>query len=290
MFDQILFPVDDSEQTAAATDHALAIAAEHDATLHVLNVADTNQLSLARVQGDVVDALMTEGERAVEETASRARQHGVTTVTEVIQGQPYATIVNYAADRDIDLVVMPTHGRQKLERFLMGSTTERVLRRSEVPVLTVRPDTDSIPEYPYDSVLVATDGSDAAGAATEVSIDLAMHAGSALHALSIVAISGLGDDVLADEGFTAVEEEAQEVVDDAIERADESGVVESTGAVEHGISIYEEVISYVEDNDVSAIVVGTQGRSGVERYLLGSVAEYLVRTAPVPVLTVQTET
>lgn len=289
MFDEILFPVDDSEQAAAATDHALAVAAEHEATLHVLNVADTNQLSLARVQGDVVDALIKEGERAVEEIADRAREYGVSTVAEVMQGQPYATIVDYAADRDIDLIVMPTHGRRKLERFLMGSTTERVLRRAAVPVLTIRPGEDSVPEYPYESVLVPTDGSDPAGAAVEVGIDLATHGESAFHALSIVEISGLGNDVLSEDGFAAVEDQAQEVVDDAVALAQEAGVDEATGTVEHGLSIYEEVISYVEEHDVSAIVVGTQGRSGVERYLLGSVAEYLVRTAPVPVLTVQAD-
>ncbi|MFC7057545.1 universal stress protein [Halovenus salina] len=287
MFDEILFPVDDSEQAAAATDHALTVAAKHEATLHVLNVADTNQLSLARVQGDVVDALISEGERAVEETADRARQQGVTTVTDVIQGQPYRSIIEYADNVDIDLIVMPTHGRRKLERFLMGSTTERVLRRSTVPVLTVRPGEDSLPAYPYDSVLVPTDGSDAAGTAVELGIDLAAHSGSAFHALSIVEISGLGEDVVSEDGFAAVEEQAQDVVDDAVALAEETGLADTTGTVGHGLSIYEEVISYVEDHDIAAIVVGTQGRSGVERYLLGSVAEYLVRTAPVPVLTVQ---
>lgn len=289
MFDQILFPVDDSDPCEAVTDHVLAIAADHGATLHVLNVADTTELSLTRVQGEVVDALVGEGERLVEEIADRAQRRDSTTVTEVLQGKPDTTIVEYAADRDIDLVVMPTHGRQNLERLLLGSTTERVLRRAETPVLTVRPEQDRIPDYPYSSVVVPTDGSDSATDAVGVGIDLATHGEAAFHALSIVAVSGLGEGLVGDDGFEAVDDRARAVVDDAVARADDAGVADTTGAVDHGLSIYEEVIAYVEEHDISVIVVGTRGRSGIERYLLGSVAEYLVRTAPVPVLTVRDE-
>jgi len=144
-----------------ALDHLLDIATAHDSTVHILNVANTTKDTVVRMQGDVVDVLERDGERIVRDAADQAQERGVAVVTEVRQGEPYSTIVDYANSRDVDLIVMPTHGRRGLERFLLGSTTERVVRRADVPVLTIRPTDDSV-TYPYRNVLVPTDGSDCA--------------------------------------------------------------------------------------------------------------------------------
>ncbi|MFB6171302.1 MAG: universal stress protein [Haloarculaceae archaeon] len=285
MYDRLLFPTDGSEGAAAALDHALDLAAAHDATLHVLNVADTTRDSLTLVQGDVVDALEREGERIVEAAADRARSRGVDVVTAVLQGEPDRTIVDYAADRDVDLVVLPTHGRRGIERILLGSTTERVVRRSTVPVLTLRPGTE--PGYPYRDVLVPTDGSDCAAAALAVGADLATAAGATLHLLSVVDVASLGIDVRTDLQADALEERATEVVGEAAKTATDAGVESVTEAVESGASIHGTVEAYVAAHGVDVVVLGTHGRTGVDRYLLGSVAEKLVRTSPVPVLTVR---
>lgn len=286
MFDDILFPVDGSDGTEAIREHVLDIATASESTLHVLNVADTNQVSLVRVQGEVVDALEGEGEQIVAEMAERAHKQGVDTVTEVRQGEPYSTILEYAESRAIDLVVMPTHGRQILEQILLGSTTERVVRRSDTPVLTVRPD-DNVPTYPYSSVLVPTDGSDPADAALGTGVELAALGESTLHVQSVVTPPVPSIDALSDDEIAALEADAAEIVDDATAFAEDNGVGSVTGAVSSESSVHEAILSYVDEHDVELVVVGTQGRTGIDRYLLGSVAESLVRTAPVPVLTVR---
>ena len=286
MFDKLLFPTDGSDGAAAVFDHVLALADAHDATVHVVNVADTTRESITTVRGRVVDALEQAGAETVQQAATRASERGVPTVTEVLQGEPYRTIVDYADTYDIDLVVMPTHGRRGLERFLLGSTTERVVRRAEVPVLTIRPDDDVTVRYPYRTVLVPTDGSDPAAAALDVGIDVATVAAAAVHLLSVVDVTSLGVDVRADIQAAALEEGAHDVVDAAAERANAAGI-DSTTAVEFGGSVPAVVRSYITDNDVDLVVVGTHGRTGFDRYVLGSVAEALVRTAPVPVLTVR---
>ena len=66
MYDQILFPTDGSEPADTVLDYALKIASEHEATIHILNVADTSQDSLVRIRGDVIDILEQEGEEVVE--------------------------------------------------------------------------------------------------------------------------------------------------------------------------------------------------------------------------------
>jgi nucleotide-binding universal stress UspA family protein len=284
MFDKLLFPTDGSDGAAAVFDHVLDVAEAHDATVHVLNVADTTRESITQIRGQVVDTLERAGAETVREAATRGRDRGVPIVTEVLQGEPYRTIADYAETYDIDLVVMPTHGRRGLQRFLLGSTTERVVRRSEVPVLTIRPDDDVTVRYPYRTVLIPTDGSDPANAALDVGLGVADAAAATVHLLSVVDVASLGVDVRADIQVDALEESANEIVGTAAERASAVGI-DPTTAVEFGGSVPRVIRSYVADHDVDLVVVGTHGRTGFDRYVLGSVAEALVRTAPVPVLT-----
>ncbi|MHB9285598.1 universal stress protein [Halobacteriales archaeon Cl-PHB] len=286
MFDRILFPTDGSEGAETVFDHVLDLAEAHDATVYVLNVADTTRDSLSQIQGEVVDVLEREGAQIVDDAADRARRRNVDVRTDVVQGRPHEAILDNAIDRDVDLVVMPTQGRRGLERLLLGSTTERVLRRSDVPVLTVRPD-DAAVAHPYENVLVPTDGSDCAGAALSVGTDLATSEGAGLHLLSVVDVASLGADVRSDIQLDSLEKSAESILDSAEATATEAGVASVERTLEYGTSVHEAILNYVEDNDVDVVVVGTHGRTGFDRYLLGSVAESLLRTSPVPVLTVR---
>jgi nucleotide-binding universal stress UspA family protein len=285
MFTDLLFPTDGSDGTERALEHALDIAAAHDATVHILNVADTTRDSVTQIHGEVVDALEQVGAEFVREAADRANDRGVSTVTAVEQGEPFRTIVDYATAQSIDLVVMPTHGRSGLSRLLLGSTTERVVRHSDVPVLTLQPDVELT--YPYREVLVPTDGSDCANAALTLGADLATVDDATLHLLSVINVTGLGIDVRADLQMDAFEESAQKAVADAAATAKDAGVDSVSEAVEIGASVHQTILSYIDDNDVDVVVVGTHGRTGFDRYMLGSVTEKLIRTAPVPVLTVR---
>jgi nucleotide-binding universal stress UspA family protein len=287
MYDEILFPTDGRDGAADALDHVLDIAAAHDATVHVLFVTDTTQMSTTRIRGEILETLEQEGKEIVTETAARAERRGVSTVTEVVQGEPYTTIVEYADSREIDLVVMPTHGRQGLERFFLGSTTENVVRRATVPVLTIQPDDDGTIDYPYRTVLVPTDGSECANQALALGTDVAKTHEAALHLLSVVAVTSLGVDVRSEIRTTALEERATELIEDAEAFATNAGVDSVSTTVGYGSSIHRAILSYIDDHDIDLVVVGTHGRTGFDRYVLGSVTEYLVRTSPIPVLTVR---
>jgi nucleotide-binding universal stress UspA family protein len=286
MYEALLFPTDGSDGASVALDHVLDIAAAHGATVHVINVVDTTQDGVGAARGDVGDALSRRGEGIVEEAAGRAERRGVDVVTDVLEGQPYSTIVEYAGTHGIDLVVMPTHGRRGLGRLLLGSTTERVVRRSDVPVLTIRPREDALLEYPYADVLVPTDGSEQADHALTTGIDVVTATDARLHLLSVISMAALGVDVRSDLQLDILEENAEGILDAASERAERAGL-DPTTTVAYGSSIHSTIRSHVEDNDVDLVVVGTHGRTGFDRYVLGSVTEKLVRTSPVPVLTVR---
>ena len=287
MYKQILFPTDENDRSEAPLDHALDIAAAHGATVHLLNVADTTRTSTTRIQGQIVDTLEQKGEEIVEEAADRAEQRGIDAITEVVQGEPYGTILEYADARDIDLIVMPTHGRQGLDRYLLGSTTERVVRRSDVPVLTIPLNADATIEYPYRDVLVPTDGSDCADHALELGVDVATTEAAALHLLSVISLTTLGAELGSVPHATTATERAEELIEDAVTFAEDAGIESVSGTVERDSSVSRAVLSYVDEQGIDLVVVGTHGRTGFDRYVLGSVAEQLVRTAPVPVLTVR---
>lgn len=287
MFGRILFPTDGSDGAAVAFDHVLDLAAHHDATVTIIHVVDTRRDCAPQILEEAVDAHEPEGEQFVQEAADQARERGVDTVTEVIQGNPYREIIDYAESHGLDIVVMPTHGRRGLERFLLGSTTERVVRRADVPVLTIRPDDDVTITHPYQDILVPTDGSESANQALAIGVDVVDAEGAALHLLSVIDITALGIDIRPDIKMELLEESAHELLDEAEAFADEAGVESVSKTVEYGPSIHKAIVTHIEDHDIGLVVVGTHGRTGFDRYVLGSVTDYLVRTSPIPVLTVR---
>jgi len=141
MYDRILVPTDGSDPAAAATDHALTVADRFDATVHALYVVDVDGIAheAPGLGLDALrDALRTEGKAATDAVVERAEDRGVDVRESVVDGVAEDAIVDYADAEGIDLIVMGTHGRRGLDRYLVGSVTERVVRRTEVPTLVVR--------------------------------------------------------------------------------------------------------------------------------------------------------
>lgn len=164
MYERILVPTDGSDVAEAAAAHAVALAAAVGARLDVLYVVDSDAIGLVRPAqldaDEVRTSLEKEGERAAEIVAAAAEEAGVDVVTAIRVGAPDEEIRDYAEEAEVDLVVMGTHGRSGIGRFLLGSVTERVIRGSGVPVVAV-------PPGEADSVLTAEDAIDRARAAVE---------------------------------------------------------------------------------------------------------------------------
>jgi nucleotide-binding universal stress UspA family protein len=285
MYENILLPFDGSDGAAEVLHHASEIAHWADATLEVLYVADTARDSVTVVEGRTVDALEQQGEDVVDEAAKTLDTLGVAYDTDVVQGNPAPTIVDYAERYDQDLIVMPTHGREGLSRYLVGSVTEKVVRLSSVPVLTVRMQPDETLVFPYEDVLVPTDGSPAATHAADHVLSLAASLDATVHVLSVVDDSVLGLDVRSTVSGEESERIATEAVEEVVSQAEARGVTDTVGSVERGSPV-EEILDYIDSNDVHVVGLGTTGRTGTDRILLGSVAEKTVRAAPVPVMTV----
>ncbi len=146
MYDVILVPVDGGDEgMAQSVAEALDLAAVTGAAVHALYVVDTRDystLSESKWVG-VEDALHERGERALDEIEQKAAAREVPFVRATERGIPYEEILRYIDDHDVDAVVMATHGRTGVDRFFLGSVTEKVIHRSNVPVLVVRIRNDS---------------------------------------------------------------------------------------------------------------------------------------------------
>jgi nucleotide-binding universal stress UspA family protein len=139
-YDQILVPTDGSDGVERAIDHAVGIADVHGASVHGLHVIGTDTyagMAMETSWGSIDQLLQEDAERAVERVRELAATAGVPVETAVVEGKPSREIVRYAEEEECDLVVMGTHGRGGIDRLLLGSVAEQVVRASSVPVTTV---------------------------------------------------------------------------------------------------------------------------------------------------------
>lgn len=136
----------------------------------------------------------------------------------------------------------------------------------------------------YQDLLLATDGSDGSHQATDHAIELADQLGATLHIVS-VSEEGPHSAEKRDAMRSDLEDEAVAAVEEAEQVASERGI-ETTTTVRHGVA-QEEIVDVADVNAIDLIVMGTHGRTGLDHLVVGSVAEEVVRNAPVPVVTVR---
>jgi len=146
MYQQILVPTDGSAAAKSAINHAVDIATVRESTVHALHVIPTDELRF-RPKSDEVKRLEaghfeeypeahTRAKNAVHDVVAAATEANVEAVGSIVAGKPHTKIVDYARENGIDLIVMGSHGHSGVGRLLLGSTTERVIRKTSVPVLT----------------------------------------------------------------------------------------------------------------------------------------------------------
>ncbi|ELZ94679.1 universal stress protein [Haloferax sulfurifontis] len=141
LYDRIIVPIDGSAGSERVAVHAAALAAVHDAELHgvyVVNAGSFAGLPMESSWEGLDDMLRADAESALDQVERAADSQGVPAETHVLEGTPSREIVEFAERGECDLIVMGTHGRGGIDRLLLGSVAEKVVRASKVPVLTVR--------------------------------------------------------------------------------------------------------------------------------------------------------
>ena len=289
MYETILVPTDGSEHAIRAAEHAHYFARMFDATAHLVSAADIQtaggMFNAGGVDQQFIERIEAENEEAI--AATEAAFEGDAVETAILRGRPADAIVEYADEHDVDFISMGTHGRTGVSRYVAGSVTERVVRRAPCPVLTAKAVERSELTGDYGDVLIPTDGSDAASIAIGHGIEIAKRAGARIHAVNIVDVGAItltpGSSAPTElvERFEAEGGRATEAI---VDRATDVGL-DVTTSVHEGVPA-SDLLAYANEHEVDLVTMGTTGRTGLNRYLLGSTAERVIRHAEMPVLAI----
>jgi nucleotide-binding universal stress UspA family protein len=217
---------------------------------------------------------------------------------DLAEGSTAAEIVREAEAMPADLVVMGTHGRSGFERLVLGSVTEKVLRKAACPVLTVpRAGVDAVPMPPalFKKIVCAIDFSDCSMHALSYAISLAQQADANLTIVHVIELPPevpreVHESLLAaprtlGEYIALAEEDSRARLKDAVPESVRAYCTVDT-AMPRG-KPYREILRVAEERKADLLVVGIHGRGVVDRMLFGSTAQHLVRQASCPVLTLR---
>ena len=295
MYDRIVIAVDGSDEATHAARRGLELARVFDATVTVIHVVEGKALQLTRT-GDEKTQVRERGQACLTEIEELASEIDHPVSTELAEGKPAIQISELAAERDAGLIVIGRQGMTGVRRRLLGGVTEQVLHRSDVPVFVV-PSGDSSTEgtAEYSRILLPTDGSENAEEASPHAVAIARNYDSAVHVLNVVDLQAAGGVFNAgglEKGFTErLEARGREAVDAVVAEIERTGAdvtvetaVERTGSYAGAAGGVRE---YVAENEIDLVVMGSHGRSNLERQLIGSVASTVLRTVDVPVLVVK---
>jgi nucleotide-binding universal stress UspA family protein len=197
-------------------------------------------------------------------------------------------ILNYAEDKQIDLIIMGTHGRTAISHLLLGSVAERVIRMAKCPVMTFRKDSKNLGEYK--KILVPTDFSDHSRLALRYALELAnfyKYEITLFHAFE----QQMHPSFYAS-GKTSmfeIDSELKQRATEAMTRfRNELGKPEiETKYVFAEGAAYHEIVEYTKKENFDLLVIATHGLRGLEHFLIGSTTEKVIRHAEIPVLTVK---
>lgn len=293
MYESILVPVDGSKLAERALSIAIPLAEQHGARLTLFHAHEPMMpITLAGgapVRDTALESTMLEEARGyLDKLAKRTAKLTTAQVEAVFRvGKVVPALTAFAAESRAGLIVISTHGRGGFQRFWLGSVADAVLRHATVPVLLVRGTRPAAKrlagQAPFVRAIVPLDGSDRAEEALAAAKTLfgKVHARLTLvhvvHPMSAVAGVNLKRDPAAEVVVEYLEPLAARTASETLEVRHEVKVDSNVARV---------LLESVEAHDAELVVIAGQGLSGVQRFLVGSVADKLIRTASVPVLVV----
>ena len=288
--DTILFPTDFSKVAEGAFAHAAHLALQHNATIHVFNVVGpdgenaTNPMDFLSVDPAEEDAV----QHVEVQTVTQERGTVPVIYAQTDSDSPADAIVDRTEEYDVDLVVMGTHGRRGMERLLSGSVSEEVVRRAPCPVFTVLAHDENGAGPQINRVLAPVDLSDQSELVLNHAVALAESYTAPLDLLHVVEEAAYPN-VYGLDPLTPSLPPVQDRAREALETLASNVELRTDPVNVHVLAgnAARDIVEFAEDNAADLIVMATHGRTGLERFLIGSVAEKVVRRAPCPVFTIK---
>lgn len=298
----ILCPFDFSEVSSHALDQATVLARQSGAQLTVLHVflslmPTTGLDALDAATAQVIDpADLQELRDRVTVTCKPALDAGVSLKIVIVGGAPVPVILEHAASNAVDLIVMGTHGASGFQHLMLGSVTEKVLRKAACPVLTVPPRAHTGPVATFRHVLCAVDFSECSRQAVRAAATLVESSAAALTLLHVMEWPWHEPPVPGMEGVPPAQVEALLEYRRYLESSARDGLKGLVASALPGREVstvirfgkpYLELLEAARESQADLIVLGVRGRSAVDIGFFGSTTNHVVRGATCPVLTVK---
>lgn len=284
-FKKILCPTDFSAGSQHAMSIAVRLAWEADAELvllHAWHVPAAAYPAEEPLAPGLLQHLTDDARRGLDAAAQEATALGAKRVTSrLLNGVPWSAIVETLDEPEFDLAVMGTHGRTGVARFLLGSVAEKVVRHAPCSVLAVRPDGES---RPFMHALCPVDFSDGARPSLDAAAELVRPGGAGITLLHVVeAPVPYAGDLPDPEFLRDLDRRSADALERMASQLRERVSVPVTVLPRIGWPGAEILAVIDRDPTIDLVVMGSHGRTGIKRVLLGSVAEKVVRHARCPV-------
>ncbi|HBS48807.1 MAG TPA: universal stress protein [Rhodobacteraceae bacterium] len=279
---KILLATDFSERSDRALRRASLLAREFGAALSIVHVVDDDQpRRIVDSERKAASTLLLEMQRTLRDS------DGIACETRVVLADPFIGIARAAEEEAPDLLVIGPHRRRLLRDVFVGTTAERTIRAVSCPVLMV----NAPPVGAYRQVMLSVDMSEGAEAATRTALDLGLAAQSELSFLHVyhapaagLAMSNTMPTEDRDSYLGEQRKEAERALAQFVKR---TGVRSAHQLVRFGLHTpADEILDAARDAKADLVVVGTESRSGIAKFFLGSVAEAVLRAAECDVLAV----
>jgi nucleotide-binding universal stress UspA family protein len=282
---KVLWATDGSEDAELATTTAVGLAKLTASELHVVHVGPVVPERFEPTDVEPV-RMEQEARRTLDEQVKKVENlGGAVAQSHLRMGKAAEEVVGLAEEIGAGLIAVGSRGRGRIRRALMGSVSDSVVRHAHCPVMVVRWKPLVFPA----TILLATDASQEARVAATTAADLARRTGSELHLVHVGSLvthgAGSGVEVGPLPGVHQgeLDRQAQWLLDAEVEQMKSSGIDVAGAHLRRGRA-GEEVIVLAEETGADLIAIGSSGRGGVRRALMGSVSDSVVRHAHCPVL------
>jgi nucleotide-binding universal stress UspA family protein len=269
--EKLLLSTDGSLAAEGAAKVAIDLAKTCGSKLFIISVVEVPAYGAEFVETlpNMIDRLEKEARGVLESLKDRATKEGVSCEAIVYQGEePYKYIVDEAVKNNVEMIIMGRRGKTVVERLMLGSVTAKVIGYAPCKVMVV----PRAAKLAYEKILVATDGSIYSELASREAISIAKRTGGSLIALSVAK---------KDENLPI----AKESVNRVKELTEREGIKLETLTLKG--EPYEVIVNTAEQKKAGLIVVGSHGRTGLEKLLMGSVTERVIGYTKCPVLVVK---
>ena len=291
---RILVPTDFSDSALLALEHGIFLTKKFDGELVLLHVAELPTITIHDFPSDLFELAREGGMDRMGELLEKQEVALPPVKRVVLAGTPSEpaadVIVEYAKTNEVDFIVMGTHGRRGMRRLLLGSVTEEVVRRSPCPVLTTRTHKDAWSLPRADRILVPVDFGSSTRQIIGVASRMAEHYGAVITLAHVVNLEyypyyGFGSDAYPEIKKSMIEASEEKLIELATELQGAGLDVSWKTIKGHPAAALRQL---AEEADIDLIVIGSHGRSGFDRAMVGSVSEKVLRSAHCPVMIVNT--